>query len=125
MSDPKEVLQQVQAPVPSAQPWHANRDNVAAPLAAISRTAREGGRSPGFALGPVNEAREARAARVHIGTVEVRVTSATAPALPQSVDSSPAAESHDSLSHARKRMASADMQPLARGLAWRYGLVQG
>jgi hypothetical protein len=120
-----QVSKQMKARVQSGQPWDASRENNAAPVAAAPRDVPEARRPPGFTDGRIHEAGDARAARVHIGTVEVRVTAAAAPAQPQGVDPSPAAGGHEARARRGARTSAAGTQTLARGLAWRYGLVQG
>jgi hypothetical protein len=60
--------------------------------------------------------------RVHIGTVEIRAV-LPQPAVPQAVTMAPNVAQNNAVAQARGRSGAAE--PLARGLDWSYGLVQG
>ncbi|UWZ81752.1 hypothetical protein [Occallatibacter riparius] len=60
--------------------------------------------------------------RVHIGTVEIRAV-LPQPVVPQPVAMTQNVAQNNAVAQARGRSGAAE--PLARGLDWSYGLVQG
>jgi hypothetical protein len=77
------------------------------------------------ALLPVAAAKDGRASvgsRVHIGTVEIRSV-LPQPPVARPIAAPPAQTIESRTAQARAHSAAAE--PLARGLSWSYGLVQG
>jgi hypothetical protein len=104
------------APLQVAGENGAERRN--APEAAAARRAQP-------ALLPVASAEEARASvgsRVHIGTVEIRAALSQPPV--ERPIAAPPTQTRESRT-APARAQSGAAEPLARGLSWSYGLVQG
>jgi hypothetical protein len=68
------------------------------------------------------EVRSSQGPRVHIGTVEIRAV-LPQPVVPQAVTMAPNMAQNNTVAQARGHSGAAE--PLARGLDWSYGLVQG
>jgi hypothetical protein len=106
------------APAPLEVAGENGAERKAAPEAAPAWRAQP-------ALLPVAAAEEGRASvgsRVHIGTVEIRAVLPQPPVVRPTA--APPAQTRESRT-AQARAHSGAAEPLARGLSWSYGLVQG